>query len=495
MDSRVSTDLHHFRLKVLLLLETFRACPYADESGYCSHKAESLLLNACVLTSVQQFKLHSFTRQRQDENAVESNQPAKTLHQRNKSTPALNTFAATKSVSLNPLRRAAFADVSNTRNINGKDDKVTKAKNIALELKHFGPPQKDHVFVKPLQSNDSNPSRPNNLLRPLHRPQTAGVHKALPAAPVDGEVAANKAFAKTYPVNALTTFNSTTTLQDKSGHFEHAPARKTIIKRHTTIFRETSIGSTAPPIVEQPAPQPCLSEISTQISQDSSELVKEDIQQPLITSVTQEVKETRESLSAVVETASSTIVESNLHNPTTDAIQTHALPQTISHLTSHASTSEITAPREYLAYVQEEPPAHEPELYLPALEDQCPTPLVQTVLDEKVIQPQIITDLEEYWEEEEEFFDAEGCVTARSLRSMAGENTTSVMSTVIMPRVTSRVQRELSAAKDWVEQTGFAEITDDEAWDTTMVTEYGDEIFLYMRELEVCLFARLVLPF
>jgi G2/mitotic-specific cyclin 3/4 len=105
----------------------------------------------------------------------------------------------------------------------------------------------------------------------------------------------------------------------------------------------------------------------------------------------------------------------------------------------------------------------------------------------------VITDLEEYWEEEieEEFFDAEGCVTARSLRSMGGENTTSGMSTVIMPRVTSRVERELLAAKQWVEETGFAEITDDEAWDTTMVTEYGDEIFIYMRELEVCLMIHL----
>jgi hypothetical protein len=124
----------------------------------------------------------------------------------------------------------------------------------------------------------------------------------------------------------------------------------------------------------------------------------------------------------------------------------------------------------------------EPELFLPAVENQLPI----NIIDEKPVATTSVSEPEEFWEEEEEeFFDAEGCVTARSLRSMCGDNTTGQLSVVMVPRVTARVERELAAAKAWVAETGFAEITDDEAWDTTMVTEYGEEIFTYMRELEV----------
>ena len=95
----------------------------------------------------------------------------------------------------------------------------------------------------------------------------------------------------------------------------------------------------------------------------------------------------------------------------------------------------------------------------------------------------------EYWEEEEqEFFDAEGCITARSFKSCAGDNTTGTTTMVLAPRVNARVERELAAAKAWVNENISIEDLEDEAWDTTMVAEYGDEIFDYMREMEVCTF-------
>jgi G2/mitotic-specific cyclin 3/4 len=429
------------------------------------------IIDTCA--NIEQFKLHSFVRPR-DENAVaQSNLPAKTLHQRNKSTPALNSFASAKAISLNPLRRAAFADISNTRNPTVKDDGTSKAKNIALELKHFGPTQNDSAPAKPLQTVDVNPLQPKNLMRPLQRPQNAGIHKALPAAPVT---------SKPQP-NGL----SATTFSDISSLVDYAPIRKTIIKRHTTIFRETSVGSTAAPSVEAPvsvASEPFPSNTFTslpEISQASSVAVVEPIQAIPV------VEDVKEPVSSIVKPSLNSIAPSNLTLPSSNPIQAPISTEVAPIIVADTSVPEISAAREYLGYVNDEPQALEPELYLPALETQLPL-LETTLLDEKVIQPQVITDLEEYWEEEieEEFFDAEGCVTARSLRSMGGENTTSGMSTVIMPRVTSRVERELLAAKQWVEETGFAEITDDEAWDTTMVTEYGDEIFIYMRELEVC---------
>ena len=46
----------------------------------------------------------------------------------------------------------------------------------------------------------------------------------------------------------------------------------------------------------------------------------------------------------------------------------------------------------------------------------------------------------------------------------------------------ARVKKELAAAKDVVESSRSVEEIEDEAWDTSMVAEYGDEIFQYMRE-------------
>jgi G2/mitotic-specific cyclin 3/4 len=89
---------------------------------------------------------------------------------------------------------------------------------------------------------------------------------------------------------------------------------------------------------------------------------------------------------------------------------------------------------------------------------------------------------EEYWEDDDdEEYDDEGYTTARS----RGENTTGGVTTILFPQVTARVRKELAAAKLIVESTRLAEDIDEEFWDTSMVAEYGDEIFQYMRELEV----------
>ncbi|KAF1948516.1 G2/mitotic-specific cyclin 3 [Byssothecium circinans] len=94
-------------------------------------------------------------------------------------------------------------------------------------------------------------------------------------------------------------------------------------------------------------------------------------------------------------------------------------------------------------------------------------------------------DGEEYWDEdeEEEYFDADGYTTARSLRS-ARDNTTGGVTLVLAPRITAKSKRELEAAKLWVEAHMNADDVEDELWDTSMVAEYGEEIFEYMHTLE-----------
>lgn len=97
----------------------------------------------------------------------------------------------------------------------------------------------------------------------------------------------------------------------------------------------------------------------------------------------------------------------------------------------------------------------------------------------------LVSEPEEYWEEEEEeVYDDQGYTTAHSYRSR-GDNTTGGATTVLFPKVSNKVKKELAAAKELVESQRTPEEIEDELWDTSMVAEYGDEIFAYMRELEV----------
>lgn len=136
-------------------------------------------------------------------------------------------------------------------------------------------------------------------------------------------------------------------------------------------------------------------------------------------------------------------------------------------------------PKESLAEVEDK---YE---YLDALEEQARV-LEQERNDELAKTGSLATlEQEEYWDEEEdeEYYDADGYTTARSLRSR-GDNTTGGVTLVLAPRITAKTQRELEAARIFVEANRSSEDVEDEQWDTSMVAEYGDEIFEYMHSLE-----------
>ena len=88
-------------------------------------------------------------------------------------------------------------------------------------------------------------------------------------------------------------------------------------------------------------------------------------------------------------------------------------------------------------------------------------------------------------EEEEELYYDDGYTTARSLE-MRGTNTTGGATIVLQPKYTSKIKAELAAAKELVQAALSPDDIEDEQWDTSMVAEYGEEIFDYMRTLEVC---------
>ncbi|KAF2822240.1 hypothetical protein CC86DRAFT_397088 [Ophiobolus disseminans] len=124
--------------------------------------------------------------------------------------------------------------------------------------------------------------------------------------------------------------------------------------------------------------------------------------------------------------------------------------------------------------------AEEKDEYVNALEEQAR--VIEQERNDEIAQS---LDREQYWDEEDEedYYDGDGYTTARSLRSR-GDNTTGGVTLVLAPRTTSKTQRELEAARIFVETNRTAEDVEDEQWDTSMVAEYGDEIFEYMHALE-----------
>ncbi|KAF2168209.1 hypothetical protein M409DRAFT_21653 [Zasmidium cellare ATCC 36951] len=56
--------------------------------------------------------------------------------------------------------------------------------------------------------------------------------------------------------------------------------------------------------------------------------------------------------------------------------------------------------------------------------------------------------------------------------------------TIFNPQHGKKHKQELADAKVWVEANRTAEDIEDEQWDTSMVAEYGDDIFEYMRDME-----------
>jgi hypothetical protein len=100
--------------------------------------------------------------------------------------------------------------------------------------------------------------------------------------------------------------------------------------------------------------------------------------------------------------------------------------------------------------------------------------------------PDVSDPPEEYWDDEYDYgYEEDGYATTRSHRSR-GDNTTGAATVEIFPNFTQEARKELAMAKKIVESSRTVEDYDEECWDTSMVTEYGPEIFQYMRELEVC---------
>lgn len=97
-----------------------------------------------------------------------------------------------------------------------------------------------------------------------------------------------------------------------------------------------------------------------------------------------------------------------------------------------------------------------------------------------------LSEPEEFWDEDDDgdYDDQDQAyTTAHSYKSR--DLTTGNVTTMLGPRVTNKVQKELDDARREVEATTSPDELEEEFWDVTMVAEYGEDIFEYLRELEI----------
>ncbi|EUC48850.1 hypothetical protein COCMIDRAFT_33717 [Bipolaris oryzae ATCC 44560] len=330
-----------------------------------------------------------------DENAVPQLPAGKTLHSRNKSTPALSTLVQAGGIKAAAAKRTVFGDVSNTtRQPAAKDDMQITGKKKTLEILK----DTDAVAVKETV-------KAGTLSRPAQRPATSVSSKENASKDVT-EVAS--VAPKQVSIDAK---QSTTNV------------RKALSKKSSTaVFQEApsnaAIDATVAPVTSQ-QPLPAQSSSFPNVDRASAQ---------------------------------------------------SGQPATIPEEEEKTGTNNKAEDR------------YE---YLDALEEQAR--VLEQERNEELAKSNVLSGLEqeEYWDEEEEetYYDADGYTTARSLRSR-GDNTTGGVTLILAPRITAKTQRELEAARVFVEANRTTEDVEDEQWDTSMVAEYGEEIFEYMHSLE-----------
>lgn len=393
----------------------------------------------------------------------------KTIHQRNKSSPALSTMTTAGGLKA-AAKRTAFGDVSNTANTlrPSKDDSV-----IGSKVRREGTEK-----LAPLQQE----KKTTALLRPAQRPLTvAGLKDLLTAA-------TQTAAPAPAPVPAVVKQPLAEVLQPAPPVVQAANTRKILTKRSTAVFKDQISAldakkeSDAQKSVPLNAPEvPVHRELPPRVSQPS-----------LLEEPASKLRKTTSKANVKPELNHQAI---DYQNPSLSSTE----PATFrsdgvyiddnGHIQLYHFDEDVEAPQAAQQHLSDDvaPPRE--------LESKANNKVLDKVSDEQLPQMQppqsqkhevaAIIEPEEYWDDEEdENYEEEGYVTARSYRSR-GENTTNGATTLLFPKLNLKTKKELAAAKALMEAAKAANEVDDETWDTTMVAEYGDEIFQYMRELEV----------
>lgn len=372
----------------------------------------------------------------------------KTIHHRNKSSPALSTSAAMGGLKVAP-KRTAFGDVSNTANgtKQSKDDFVVPIKEKPIA------PERQSVIVQEKKAPALSKPAQRTGVRNLWTSSTA-------TAGNDNQT------------NRSYTTESNTISQT-------ANSRKTLKKRSTTIFKDSDVPA---------APADLLPKTSAAQLAPLSEILN---LAPLHKA--SEEPEKRKGESIPVPTAESNVKDAS--NSQKDSLALQRQEETKFDNTKQGGNDSASWQLPRLPSLAQlcQPPIRPSDIVGPPSSNnvnvQVDVKYPGTVAAPNVLSSRysqvLPSESEEYWDEEDdENYAEDGYITARSIRSRGGD-TTGAATTVLFPRCTRSVQRELAAAKQQVEATRTREDYEDEAFDTTMVAEYGEEIFTYMKELQV----------
>jgi G2/mitotic-specific cyclin 3/4 len=353
-----------------------------------------------------------------------------------------------------PAKRAAFGDVSNTAQANrpAKEDLIVGAKGTVVEVKE----QKASAA----------------LLRPAQRPLANNTNTA------KTNMGANVSSATVATLQKLLPESTTQTTS-------LANIRKSLAKKSNTIFRDSTTAShQAYDEVSKPAaPLPSIHRQQSFTSNNSdNKPVQRQIRKVQSSySFLPSPKPTKDEDSRISDELASALTEDG-----TKPSQPQ-LPEQLAE-EDHQYTYESDAQLASLIARVETSGSGAEALYLPQEDYRSMPPGIpepQATEVESKLALATVDEPQEYWDdqEDEENYEEEGYVTARSFRSR-GEDLTGNATQTLVPRTTNKSRKEFEAAKILVESTKTQEDIEDEAWDTTMVAEYGEEIFDYMHDLE-----------
>ena len=398
-----------------------------------------------------------------DENVIPTVGPQKTLHQRNKSSPALSEIHHAGGLKL-AAKRTAFGDVSNVANAlrPSKDDSAISAKGEFSGLD------------KPISTHQD--KKAPSFLRPAQRPLSVSGLKGL---------LSNAANSTNLPLVKQPLIDIQQPLQQPS---QATNTRKLGTKKSTAVFKDAVAVQPQKPVLEIqkplsfPAPiAPVHRELQPrqQFNEPSYSLDSE--RKPQSTETNQVDQGTGQPLaSATTAQASSeepaVLRSDGIYIDEHGQVQFYGLEESIEHV-DVLPQSEKALPL----------PVEVPNPNRNAGQNQVVDAFLAKSRPETHHRPTLIpvSEPEEYWDDGgEENYDEEGYATARSFKSR-GENTTGGATTILFPKVNQRTRKEIAAAKELIEGSKTVEELEDEAWDTTMVAEYGEEIFQYMKDLEV----------
>ncbi|EEA29019.1 B-type cyclin [Talaromyces marneffei ATCC 18224] len=370
-------------------------------------------------------------RVRGDENAPINVHPTKTIHHRNKSTPALS--AALQNGGLrNGAKRTAFGDVSNIRA--SKDDSHVAGKNIPLA--------KPGVSVQDRKTL--------SLAQPAQRPASVMGIKTI--------------------LNTTSNGNVKQVLGE--AHNNTANTRRALTKRSNVAFKKQ--------------PLPVVTEVKPNVNERP--VSRTDISQPR---VILEKPSTQSSDKIVIDKEKNyPLLDSDISRGSDDTIEEHFSEENEPAITGGVAISVVEKESVDQAKLHENIPEVASVKVLTEIAEivksdhNVPRDSLD-LLHRRSDHGIVPSEPEEYWDDDEDENDEDdGYVTARSYRSRS-ENTTGGATTVLFPKYNPKARREIAMAKQLVESSRTTDDVEDEMWDTSMVAEYGDEIFEYMREMEI----------